>query len=175
MQDINKIIFDRINSLQAKNRWLDAFGRAGAEWVIIAMIGWYVSSSFIDRLPNMQRVLAPIVGFIIVWVLSWLISIVIGLVVKEPRPQVNEPSIKQLFTPFMNWKSFPSDHAMSAFLIFFMALIFGLSGAWALLVFALWVVWGRIYSGVHYPIDILGGIVVAGLTSVWAAIILLIF
>jgi membrane-associated phospholipid phosphatase len=45
-----------------------------------------------------------------------------------------------------------------------MALIFHLPLAWALLPMALWVVWGRVYAGLHYPFDIIGGAVLAALT-----------
>jgi len=50
---------------------------------------------------------------------------------------------------------------MSAFVILFTSYIFNLPASWALLPLALWVVWGRLYAGVHYPLDILGGIGVA--------------
>jgi membrane-associated phospholipid phosphatase len=32
---------------------------------------------------------------------------------------------------------------------------------------ALWVGWGRVYAGVHYPADILGGIIMAVLVAIF--------
>lgn len=50
---------------------------------------------------------------------------------------------------------------MTAFLICFVLLLGSNIWGWILLPFCLLVGWGRIYGGVHYPADILGGIAVA--------------
>jgi len=92
----------------------------------------------------------------------------IGLVVKEKRPAATFNNVKQMFVPVSYWKAFPSDHTMFAFTAFFMALIFGLPAALALLSLALWVAWGRVFCGLHYPIDILGGITVAAFVSIFS-------
>ncbi len=159
--DLNTKIFLKINSLVGKSQLLDSFGRAGAEWVIVAMIGWYVGSDLIDRMPDKTRVFWPLAFLAASWCLAWVINILLALSTKEHRPYVYNTQVKTLFKPLMSWKSFPSDHSMSAFLILFTAYIFHLPGAWALIPMALWLVWGRVYAGVHYPLDILGGIGVA--------------
>lgn len=155
-----------------RNRWLDAFGRAGAEWVIVASFGWFVASAFISYSPFWINALAPVITFAGAWLLAWTLNIALGFIVREPRPQITEPQIRELFRPLMHWKSFPSDHAMTAFLIFFIALIFGLPGSWALFVFAFWIIFGRIYSGVHYPIDVIGGFSIAACVAAWTAVLL---
>ncbi|MCX6780452.1 MAG: phosphatase PAP2 family protein [Candidatus Magasanikbacteria bacterium] len=60
-------------------------------------------------------------------------------------------------------------------MIFLMALIFGFPTAWGLLPLVLWVCWGRVYSGVHYPGDILGGATLAAFVSVLTCAVLLHF
>lgn len=145
---------------------LDAFGRAGAEWVIVGMLGWFAAGAFIIRMPNYRLVFWPIIFLAVSWLAGLLIDQIIGLIVREPRPQVTYPESKQLFHSLSNWKSFPSDHAMSAWLIFFLALEFGLPAAFALLPMALWVSWGRVYAGLHYPFDLVGGLAVAALVCV---------
>lgn len=87
---------------------------------------------------------------------SWLIA---ALWVHR-RPIVEFPKTKQLFSPYKTWKSFPSDHTM-------LAMILGLTPAlvgapiYLVVVFlflALLIGFARVYAGVHYPRDILGGI-----------------
>lgn len=159
--DLNTKLFLKINSLSGRSRLLDSFGRAGAEWLILGMVGWYVASDFIDRAPDKRLVFLPLVFLAGAWTVGWLINFLIGMSAHESRPYISYPQTKLLFKPLSSWKTFPSDHSMSVFLIAFMALLFHLPGAWALLPMALWVVWGRVYAGLHYPLDILGGITVA--------------
>lgn len=173
MKDFNKILFDKINAWQGRFYILDAFARAGAEWVIIASLAWFVSSAIIMFWPDKNGLFFHFIVFGIAWLVAWLISIGAGFFVKEPRPFVNQPFIKKLFSPLMNWKSFPSDHAMSAFLICFLTIVFGLPGAWALGILAVWVSFGRLFSGIHYPIDIVGGLAIAGVVAIWTKYILL--
>lgn len=173
--DINSKIFDKINGLVGRNRLLDAFGRAGAEWVIFVMFVWYAASSFFDPLSSFKKAITPIVCFLILWIIGWGVDIALGMFTKEYRPHIAQPEKKFLFIPMMDWKSFPSDHAMTSFLIFFMAMIFQLPFFWGLLFLALWVVWGRVYAGLHYPIDVLGGISIAFFWAVIFDILYLLF
>ncbi len=168
----NQRLFFKINSLVGKNRWADAFGRAGAEWVLIAMLGWYGSISFILNFGNKKLMWLPIITLSVCVILGWILSNIIGRFVQEVRPRMSFPEIKILFWPLSNWKSFPSDHTMVSLLIFLMALIFNLPTAWGLLPLVLWVAWGRVYSGVHYPADILGGATLAAVVSFFAYLVL---
>ena len=171
MADLNTKLFLKINGLVGKNKFLDSFGRAGAEWVIVAMVGWYVASDLVDRLPSKRFAFWPIAFFAAFWTVGWLVNLLIGMSVRERRPSTVLKDVKLLFQPLTNWKSFPSDHVMSAFLLFFMAISFQLPGSSARLVMALWVAWGRIYAGVHYPLDILGGISVAAFCALLSSYI----
>jgi len=165
--DWNINIFTKINSLVGRNKWFDAFGRAGGEIIIVFSVAWFLISTFLKFYPEKIAIFMPIAFLGLFWFLGLGINQLIGLLVKEPRPQVMNREIKLLFEPISK-KSFPSDHALAAFLIFFMALIFELPFLGVLLVFALWICWGRIYCGVHYPLDIVGGFLMAGLMGVVA-------
>lgn len=162
----NVRLFFKINSLLGKNRWLDAFGRAGAEFVIVAMLGWYVATSLVGYSARPQAAIVPVLLLAFALIFGWILNMGIGLFIQEPRPHVQFSESKLLFTPLNSWKSFPSDHAMIAWLTFFMATLFTLPGLEMLLPMAIWVSWGRVYAGVHYPFDIVGGIVVAALMTV---------
>jgi len=89
--------------------------------------------------------------------LNWTI----GLLVKRRRPVVEFPETKQLAKTLGTWKSFPSDHTTIAFVVGIIGMIyFGIIGA-PLVLLACLVSFGRVYVGVHYPRDILGGVVTA--------------
>lgn len=162
---LNHYLFLKINALQGKNPWADAFGRAGAEFVIVAMAGWFVVADYIVYGQNKIAFVWPILFLSACWTFAWLLNLGVAFIVREPRPQITDSNVKLLFQPILKWKSFPSDHAMSAWLIFGIAFVFGLPGVWALFVMAVWVSWGRVYSGVHYPGDILAGALVAAIVS----------
>jgi hypothetical protein len=55
MNDINTAIFFVINKLVGRSRFLDNFGRAGAEWLIIAMGAWYGGAVLVARMPETAR------------------------------------------------------------------------------------------------------------------------
>lgn len=161
---LNTQLFLAINRLQGQNKWLDAFGRAGAEWVIVAMVGWYAVGTFVDLRPDSQAMWIQYAFFAIAWLVGIGLSHGIGFLAHQPRPFVTLPETKKMINP-IGTKSFPSDHALSAWLVFFLAFIFNVPGFEALLPLALWVSWGRVYAGVHYPFDIFGGMLVAALVA----------
>jgi undecaprenyl-diphosphatase len=167
--DINTRIFFRINRVVNKNWFLDAFGRAGAEWVPIAMIGWYTTFLFLDQLPNIRAIFLALAFLGSAIILAWLLNLLIGFIIKKPRPYITYPQTKVLLYPYPYFgkKTFPSDHTTIAFLIFFMGLMLHITWSWQLLPMALWVGWGRVYAGVHYPADILGGIIMAVLVAIF--------
>ena len=163
MINLNILLLNKINGLLGKNRFLDAVGRAGAEFVIFAMSGWLIVSMYLSA-KNLSEFLNLLGIFVVAALSGWVINWILAFIIHEPRPFMNgqvHSSFHPLFPKLFTWKSFPSDHTMFAFVIFFMALVLHLPLAWPLLFLAIWVAWGRIFSGVHYPSDAAGGIAVA--------------
>lgn len=91
--------------------------------------------------------------------LSWLI----GYIIPCPRPIRTMPFIHQLIKPLGTWKSFPSDHTIGSFIVASITLIMGAPVALVGLLYliAACIAIGRVYVGVHYPRDILGGLLIA--------------
>lgn len=88
----------------------------------------------------------------------------------EPRP-----FITYNFTPLFSFNpdaSFPSRHASIMAGIAFSYLYYKSKWGIPLLLLASWVSISRVYVGVHYPIDILGGILVGAVSLVIAKLIL---
>lgn len=89
-----------------------------------------------------------------------IISQVIGQIIPLSRPFVNNENIKLLYPHEAN-ASFPSDHSLGC-----MSIAFGLSrynSKFNKLYIGLAILTGfsRIYVGHHYPLDVLGGFIIA--------------
>ncbi len=129
-----------------------------AVWVMIALliIVWFLGD------PSKQRIVfyACVASIVALVLAKWGISPAVG----HPRPFV-EDQVHQLVAHVPD-PSFPSKHASFVFALaaasFFIGRRFGL---WMLLLAALTGV-SRIYVGVHYPGDILGGFLLGCLLSV---------
>ena len=163
-------LFLKINNQVGKRPALDNFMRFCAKHLIyflsLAVLLWIFFQS--------PEILRHIIIAIMTLVITYLFSQLVGLLVKKPRPTVELPQIKQIIQVLTLRKSFPSDHTMISFLLVFLIIIFGAPiFFWiVLLLVACLVAIGRIYVGVHYPRDILGGIVLAVLSATVVYIII---
>lgn len=94
---------------------------------------------------------------------SWLI----GYVYPHTRPIREYPQVKQLLKPFGTWKSFPSDHTIGSFTLAIITWLvgapmwFGIAGLCTAFLISI----SRVYVGVHYPRDVVGGIAIASIFS----------
>lgn len=129
-----------------------------AVWIMIALlvIVWFLGD------PSKQRIVfyACVASIVALVLAKWGISPAVG----HPRPFVEGP-VHQLVAHVPD-PSFPSKHASFVFALaaasFFIGRRFGL---WMLLLAVLTGV-SRVYVGVHYPGDILGGFLLGSLISV---------
>ncbi len=107
---------------------------------------------------------------IIVNGITFLITSTLKILIQRPRPYEVNKLID--ISPHINGGgfSFPSGHTTEVFAIFF-SIAFLLKNKFFTGLFLLWallIAYSRMAFGVHYPIDILGGIAVSGLTTaVW--------
>lgn len=167
-------LFLKINAQVGKRPWLDTLMIFCAKWLIFVMaIVWWLSLVAVDWSkgsdyygPRLWELDVVYLGIEIVAAL--ILSYIIGFLWKHQRPIIELPEIKELFRPLTTWKSFPSDHTLIAFLIALNGIEIGITASgyslrWgiALFISAVFVATGRVYAGVHYPRDIVGGFVVA--------------
>ena len=112
------------------------------------------------------------IGFTVL--LSLLINfVIVNLTLKDliarPRPFIVNEAIEPLVGGVKHYTSFPSGHTSGSFSAMFALYRWvprklGVCG----LVLATLIALSRLYVGVHYPTDLLGGFVVAFISSVWA-------
>ncbi len=134
----------------------------GAEVIFLVLVAaWFlvglVRRQHIDREGSIAAVLAA--GG------ALLVNQVIALFWARPRPFVAHPSVHVLLSRSTD-PSFPSDHAAAAFAIATIALFFRPRLGTAAVVLACLVAYARVYVGLHYPGDVLGGALVGIVVAV---------
>ena len=98
---------------------------------------------------------AGVSGIVVSWVSAMIWS--------NPRPVAELENIKQIVIPHQTFKSFPSDHTMFSFILVLVPAF--LMMPWyfvvGLFLLATMISISRVYGGIHYPRDIIGGFVFA--------------
>ncbi len=131
-------------------------------WVLCVVWSLFLCIFFVQKKISWQEI--EVFGLAVIF--SYALSYGLALIFPHERPIKELPGIKTLFDTLGTWKSFPSDHTIAVVLFFLFSYFFSF-GFFAILFFglgALFVALGRIFGGVHYPRDILGGFVVASLS-----------
>jgi len=133
-------------------------------WVFAAVIALMVMTLMITRLGFVVFTISEIASRVLIGI---TLSYLFAYFFPHKRPFVEFPEIQTLMRTKTSWKSFPSDHAYVSFCMAFSLYFLGFAWYYVLLgiIVASFVAIGRVYVGVHYPRDILGG-------AIWAAIVM---
>jgi undecaprenyl-diphosphatase len=164
LETLNQAIFLRINADLTTAPWILNLAAALADdliylipLVLVSLWCWGNES---------QRALA--LKACVVALVALGINQLLGIGWPHPRPLVM--GLGHTFIPHAADSSFPSDHA-TVFAAIGLTLVFAnirSVAGWATLVLGACVAWARIYLGVHFPLDMVGAVVVVSV--VWLVI-----
>ncbi len=162
-QEFDYKVFHWVNGMAKVSRWLDYFGIFCAVYLIwlIAAVGLFYFFQVpreINRLRYLFTLLASTAG-------SYLLSAIIGFAYGRGRPFASFADAHQLIVTSFSHKSFPSSHATVAFALAGTVFWFNKPLGVALLAAAFLVSWGRVFVGVHYPLDVTAGALIGLLFS----------
>ncbi|MBC3871854.1 undecaprenyl-diphosphatase [Undibacterium oligocarboniphilum] len=164
MEDLNHALFLWLNAPEHPSTLLLAIATFFAEYAIWALpviigFGWLRGNEH-TRKVLLEATASGLAGL--------LINQIIGLVWQHPRPFMI--GLGHTLIPHAADSSFPSDHLTLLWAVAFSFLTHRsprLAGM-ALALLGLPVAWARIYLGVHFPLDMVGAVLVAVL-SAWLA------
>jgi undecaprenyl-diphosphatase len=159
------LLLTSINNLSGHLVWLDKlmmyvseYGPAIFGLYLLAL--WFSGSTKMELAKNRQNALYAFTSALV----GLGIAQVIGFAWFRNRPYVDHPI--HLLLPANPDASFPSDHATGSFSIAGSLAISNALGGKLLLALAALVSFSRIYVGIHYPTDVIGGMLV-GIISSW--------
>ena len=157
IEQLNLALFHLINQYAGLNPVIDTLAIFAAEYmpviVILALAILWILKGNNSRDVILYGIYAAIIGLVI--------NYIIGLVYFHPRPFMIGLGT-QLFQ-YPAETSFPSDHTTFMVSIALMLLYFKETRVYGVILLILGLIGGlaRVFSGVHFPLDILGSIVVS--------------
>lgn len=161
MFHLDYAVFQIINHLAISERFLDPlmiFLAEKAEYIFMASILFYW---FYPKSKNRKMVVEAILAACV----ALSINFEIGHFLYRDRPFVTH-HVNWLI-PHVKNASFPSDHATAAFVIATVIWIWKKREGWLWLVLAAGVALSRVWTGVHYPLDVTAGMLI-GVSSAHA-------
>lgn len=161
MEKLNEALFLLINASAHPNPLLFAIAKLCADYLIwlvplALLIGWSRGKDTTRKLM-LEAAAAGFAGL--------LINQGIGLIWQHPRPFMI--GLGHTLIPHVADSSFPSDHLTLLWAVSFSFLMHQRprSAGAILAMLGLPVAWARIYLGVHFPLDMVGAAIVAGLSA----------
>lgn len=160
-------LFFKTNRLLGRSKFFDALVRFWAEYAVFYFgLGVLISFWSISQDWDLFLWLVSQTGFLLIS--GIFVSFIIAWLWPHSRPKVEFPEIRELITPLSHWKSLPSDHSLIAWILAITCLQFttpGLVISLVVIIIAASIAIARVFAGVHYPRDVIAGMVLAMVLS----------
>ena len=153
-------LFSQINNLALKYLWLDTLGIFLAKylpWVLIGILILFLIKDF-RKYWKMVSLGVLAAGF------ARIITEIIRLVYYHPRPFIENEVNLLLNHPLTS--SFPSWHTSFFFAFSTVIYFYNKKAGFFFFLASFLIGFGRVFTGIHWPSDILGGMVL-GILSAW--------
>ena len=138
-------------------RFLTTIGESGAVWIVLSII--------LACIPKTRKCgLTMMLAMAITYLLG---NLFLKNVIARPRPCAVDPSVT-LKIPYPSEYSFPSGHTSNGFTAAVTIFYYYRKAGIVSLVMAAVIAFSRLYFFVHYPTDILGGLVLGTLDALLA-------
>ncbi len=158
---LNTFLFETINDLAGRNIWLDRLGvfftdYAGYVLIVVLVILFIFKSTRLSRFMVLVALISAVVS-------RGIITTIIRFFYHHPRP-FDVLTVKQLIPE--NDYSFPSGHAAFYFALSMGVCLYNKKLGAAFFVISALMGIARIFAGVHWPADILGGVLIGIVSAI---------
>lgn len=138
--------------------WISRLGDKGILWIVLGLILLLVGKR--DRETGVQILIALVFSVI-------LCNLILKNMVDRIRPFEWNTAV-QLLVARPTDPSFPSGHTSASFAAVTVLILNRWKGRWAAFVLALLIAFSRLYLYVHFPTDVLGGLVLGTICGILA-------
>ncbi len=157
LEAFNRTLFLQINGSDGTPAWLIQVAIGIADYLIylipLLVLGLWLWGDHARRSMAIKAFLVAM--------LSFAANQAIGMIWPHPRPFMT--GIGHAWISHVADSSFPSDH-MTVFSSIALTLLFDGAAGWGTVILfsGLCVAWARVFLGVHFPLDMVGSVAVAG-------------
>lgn len=161
MQELNESLFLLLDASYPPSTFVVLIAKFFAEYTILlvplALLAGWLRGNNNQRKLMLEAATAGLLGL--------LLAQIMGLVWQHPRPFMI--GLGQTLIPHAADSSFPSDHLTLLWAVDFSFLMHQKLRAAGIVLALLGIpmAWARIYLGVHFPLDMIGAAMVAGLSA----------